>query len=100
MTQEDIDDLMIKNMPLWQKKQLSAQGNNKELLDRIIKETVKEEREACILICEKLSEKYWDMYKGRGTAEPNNIGRADLHYQGLSDGADKCEQAIRARGNE
>ncbi len=52
MIQEDINDLMIKNMPLWQKKQLYAQNNNKELLDRIIKQAVKEEREACALILE------------------------------------------------
>ena len=79
MTQEDINDLMIKNMPLWQEKQLYAQSNNKELLDRIIKQVVKEEREACALVCDKEKERY------------GLCGYLEV---------EECAEAIRARGNE
>lgn len=47
-----------------------------------------EYREKCALICDEIAVKHWQDYKGG----PN---RADLHYQGLSDGADECAIAIR-----
>ena len=50
MTQEGIDDLMIKSMPEWLKKQAYMRGGNEVLLNKLVKEAVKEEREACLKI--------------------------------------------------
>ena len=56
MTQEDINDLIIKTMPQWQQKQLYIQNGNKGILKRLINKAVQDEREACALICEDLFE--------------------------------------------
>lgn len=74
---------------------MGQQSRDEEIKE--LKEAVREENEACAMECDNLSIKHWDMYKGRGTAKPNNIGRADPHYQGLSDGEELCSEKIRAR---
>ena len=59
MTQEDINDLMIINMPQWHKEQLYIQNRNKELLNRLINAAVKQEREEIIsMIQSKLENTY------------------------------------------
>jgi hypothetical protein len=51
------------------------------------------EREACAKVCEAISIEKWELYKGRSQGP----GRASDFTQGQCDGADLCEQAIRAR---
>jgi hypothetical protein len=57
------------------------------------------EREACAKVCDGISEDLWSLYKGRAPYTGKEEGRADMHVQGKSDGADECAAAIRARGN-
>jgi hypothetical protein len=56
------------------------------------------EREACAKVCDDIGEDLWSLYKGRAPYTGKEEGRADMHVQGKSDGADKCAAAIRARG--
>lgn len=56
------------------------------------------EREACVMVCDEIAEDKWALYKGRPPYKGNEAGRADPHYQGMSDGASECGAAIRARG--
>ena len=73
MTQEDVNDLMIKNMPQWQLEQLYIQNGNKDLLKRLILK----ERESCALILDELN------------IEEDETVLSVLKY---------CAEAIRARG--
>jgi hypothetical protein len=57
------------------------------------------EREACAKVCDDIGEDLWSLYKGRSPYTGKEEGRADMHVQGKSDGADECAAAIRARGN-
>jgi hypothetical protein len=57
------------------------------------------EREACAKVCEDIGEDLWALYKGRAPYTGKEEGRADMHVQGKSDGADECAAAIRARRN-
>jgi hypothetical protein len=57
------------------------------------------EREACAKVCDDIGEDLWSLYKGRAPYTGKEEGRADMHVQGKSDGADECAAAIRARGN-
>jgi len=63
-----------------------------EEVDKIVADTI----EACAKVCDEIATKEWDAYKGR--TEP--IDRDKLynpHIEGISDGADECAAAIRAR---
>ena len=80
MNQEDIDDLMIKNMPQWQQEQLYIQNGNKDLLERLILQ----EREECALICENIKENYYN----------NSQSPMD---NGAYNSAMECAEQIRAR---
>lgn len=44
-----------------------------------------------------IGEDLWSLYKGRSPYTGKEEGRADMHVQGKSDGADECAAAIRAR---
>jgi len=56
-------------------------------LDAVIEATIR----ACARVCEDKGSDYWKDYKtGDGPK------RADPHYQGMSDGAHACSEAIRA----
>jgi hypothetical protein len=57
-----------------------------------------DEREACAKVCDDIGEDLWSLYKGRAPYTGKEEGRADMHVQGKSDGADECAAAIRARG--
>ena len=56
--------------------------------EEAINQIRQEAQEKCAIICDEIAVKHWQDYKGG----PN---RADMHYQGLSDGADECAIAIR-----
>lgn len=47
-------------------------------------------------ICEAYSEDQWSLYKGRSPYTGQEEGRADADVQGRSNGADVCEERIRA----
>jgi hypothetical protein len=57
------------------------------------------ERETCAKVCDDIGEDLWSLYKGRAPYTGKEEGRADMHVQGKSDGADECASAIRNRGN-
>jgi hypothetical protein len=48
------------------------------------------EREACAEVCEEIKCKMWEEYKKH----------RETRFQDACDGAEVCENAIRARGNE
>lgn len=56
------------------------------------------EREECAKVCEAISLDKWALYKGHKPYTGQEPGRAADFTQGQSDGAELCEQAIRARG--
>jgi hypothetical protein len=56
------------------------------------------EREQCARVCDDIENDQWALYKGRPPYNGNEEGRADMHVQGVSDGAGRCATAIRARG--
>jgi hypothetical protein len=58
------------------------------------------EREACAKVCDDIGEDLWSLYKGRAPYTGKEEGRADMHVQGKSDGADECAAAIRARSKD
>lgn len=45
--------------------------------------------------CDVIDKDCFDQYKGRGKYAPNNPNRADTHYDGMSNGAAMCAEAIR-----
>ena len=47
MTQEDLNDLMWKNMPEWQKEQINAARNSRDAYELGYKAGVKAECEVC-----------------------------------------------------
>ena len=64
-----------------------------------IEAVVLAEREACAKVCDEIAISNWDAYKGR--IEP--VDRDKLynpHIEGMSDGADECAAAIRARSEK
>jgi hypothetical protein len=52
--------------------------------------------EEAALVCDAISADTWALYKGRPPYDGSESGRADPHVQGISDGADRCAEAIRA----
>lgn len=56
------------------------------------------EREECAKVCDAISTDKWALYKGHKPYTGQEPGRAADFTQGQSDGAELCEQAIRARG--
>ena len=46
--------------------------------------------------CDEIHMDYRDQYKGRGKYHPANPRRADIHCDGMSDGACECAEAIRS----
>ena len=58
-----------------------------------LNKAVQDAYKTCTSICEEISRKHWADYK-RGK------NRADLHYQGLSMGAEECEEAIKKRSTK
>jgi len=57
----------------------------------------KQEREACALVCDEISDDRWAAYKNRPPYEGNETTRYSQHTEGESDGAENCAAAIRAR---
>jgi hypothetical protein len=55
---------------------------------------VEAEREACARVCDAQAIERWALYKGR----PPYTSRSSDYVQGESNGADRCADAIRARG--
>ena len=71
-------------------------GGNDAALDRfaaLVRAEALEEAEA---VCEKIAVDKWALYKGRAPHTGQEPGRAADFTQGQSDGAELCEQAIRA----
>ncbi|MDQ1921291.1 hypothetical protein [Massilia pseudoviolaceinigra] len=56
--------------------------------------------EEAAVLCGEIHSDYRDKYKGRGRHAPNNPGRANPYYDGMSDGASECEDAIRSLNNK
>ena len=55
------------------------------------------EREEVAKECDAISEDQYALYKGRTPYTGSEPGRANPHTDGMSDGAAKCANAIRAR---
>ena len=69
-----------------------------ELFERFAALVAAAEREECAKVCEAISTDKWALYKGHKPYTGQEPGRAADFTQGQSDGAELCEQAIRARG--
>lgn len=67
-------------------------------LERFAALVASAEREECAKVCDAISTDKWALYKGHKPYTGQEPGRAADFTQGQSDGADLCEQAIRARG--
>ena len=68
-------------------------------LERFAALVAAHEREACAKVCDEIAVKEWDAYKGR--TEPLDKDKLyNPHIEGISDGADECAAAIRARGEK
>lgn len=63
------------------------------LVQEIVAEAVKAEREACAQVADDLALDRWREYKDR-----MSIYCASTHHEGMSDGASDVATAIRARG--
>lgn len=63
------------------------------LVQEIVAEAVKAEREACAKVADDLALDRWREYKDR-----MSIYCASTHHEGMSDGASDVATAIRARG--
>jgi hypothetical protein len=75
-----------------------ALAESRRKVDAMIAVARADEREACAKVCDDIGEDLWSLYKGRAPYTGKEEGRADMHVQGKSDGADECAAAIRARG--
>ena len=58
------------------------------------------EREECAKVCGKIETDRWNLYKGTKPYSGREKGRASSYVEGESDGACKCAEAIRARGQQ
>jgi hypothetical protein len=75
-----------------------ALAESRREVDAMVALARADEREACAKVCDDIGEDLWSLYKGRAPYTGKEEGRADMHVQGKSDGADECAAAIRARG--
>jgi hypothetical protein len=75
-----------------------ALAESRREVDALVALARADEREACAKVCDDIGEDLWSLYKGRAPYTGKEEGRADMHVQGKSDGADECAAAIRARG--
>jgi hypothetical protein len=75
-----------------------ALAESRREVDALVALARADEREACARVCDDIGEDLWSLYKGRAPYTGKEEGRADMHVQGKSDGADECAAAIRARG--
>jgi hypothetical protein len=64
----------------------------KDEIRKALAACVAAEREACAAICGQRSADYWHDYK-----DPASPFRGDARTEAMSDEAEQCEQAIRAR---
>jgi hypothetical protein len=103
---DTIEVLRLSKDGIWANPEIPADDAAKLVLEAIddnikilVQKAVLAEREACAKVCEDIGEDLWALYKGRAPYTGKEEGRADMHVQGKSDGADECAAAIRARGN-
>jgi hypothetical protein len=99
---------LVREALLQMEAELDATNRQVEILSDALAESRREgdalvalaradEREACAKVCDDIGEDLWSLYKGRAPYTGKEEGRADMHVQGKSDGADECAAAIRAR---
>lgn len=71
-----------------------------EELERFAALVAAEVRKTCEMACAEISADKWALYKGHKPYTGREPGRADDFTQGQSDGAELCEQAIKAMGTK
>lgn len=69
-----------------------------EVFERFAALVAAAERDECAKVCEVIAVDRWALYKGHKPYTGQELDRASDFTQGQSDGAELCEQAIRARG--
>lgn len=70
----------------------TVRGNLQDVLDHVRNAVLEE----AMKVCEEISRDKWNLYKGRPPYKGDEEGRACQYTQGMSDGADKCYEAIDA----
>lgn len=95
-------NLRVKDLDLVQRQIIVRAGKgNKDRVTMLPAALVAAaEREECAKVCDAISTDKWALYKGHKPYTGQEPGRAAEFTQGQSDGADLCEQAIRARGTK
>ena len=101
LTDEQID-AVIRTEPAAVYELLQTDGTAasiREALRLIARNVEREAYKRAAAECQKIADRHWAAYKGRGPAAEPNM-RGNPYIEGESDGAGECAVAIEALGRE